>query len=78
LPVEDGEHLLLADDPEGFADAVVRVLTDSPGAGKMGVRAAALVRENFGWESVARRFEELCLRAAERHQGAAVAAPQLA
>jgi glycosyltransferase involved in cell wall biosynthesis len=78
LPVDDGEHLLLADEPKTFADAVIRVLTEPTMAREMGLRAAELVRTDFGWESVARRFEELCLRAAERHQGAAVAAPQLA
>jgi sugar transferase (PEP-CTERM/EpsH1 system associated) len=65
LPVRDGEELLLADSPEEFAAAVVRVLTDERLAKSLGERAAAAVRENFGWGRVASSFAEVCERAAE-------------
>jgi glycosyltransferase involved in cell wall biosynthesis len=60
LPVRDGSHLLLADTPETFASAVVRVLTDERLAREFGASAAQLVREEFGWERVAKRFAEIC------------------
>src|SRR5918911_2970553 len=41
LPVRDGSELLLADTPEEFADAVVRVLTDHRLAERLGAQAAA-------------------------------------
>ncbi|MBC7931268.1 MAG: glycosyltransferase [Rubrivivax sp.] len=63
LPVRDQLELLLADTPESFADAVVRVLTDENVARGLGERAAATVREKFGWGGVAARFAELCERA---------------
>lgn len=63
LPVRDGLELLLADTPESFADAVVRVITDEKLARALGERAAATVRERFGWGGVAARFAELCERA---------------
>jgi glycosyltransferase involved in cell wall biosynthesis len=63
LPVSDQQELLLADTPESFADAVVRVITDEKFARGMGERAAAVVRESFGWGGVAARFAELCERA---------------
>src|ERR687884_214619 len=41
LPVRDGVELLLADTPQDFAAAVVRVLTDHRLAERLGAQAAA-------------------------------------
>src|SRR3989440_734129 len=60
LPVENEAELLLADTPEDFAAAVVRVLADQEFAQQLGRRSAQLVREQFGWNRVARRFGEIC------------------
>ena len=60
LPVKDGVELLLADTAESLAEAVVRVLNDKALANALGTRAAATVRENFGWERVAERFSNIC------------------
>ena len=60
LPLKDGAELLLADTAESFAEAVVRVLNDKPLAQALGIRAAATVREQFGWEKVAERFGRIC------------------
>jgi sugar transferase (PEP-CTERM/EpsH1 system associated) len=60
LPVRHEAELLLADKPEEFAAAVVRVLTDQEFAFHLGRRAARLVREQFGWNRVADRFAEIC------------------
>jgi glycosyltransferase involved in cell wall biosynthesis len=68
LPVRDGAHLLIADTPQEFAAAVVRVLTDKPLAGALGASAARLVREEFGWERVAASFAEICREAASRKE----------
>jgi glycosyltransferase involved in cell wall biosynthesis len=38
----------------------VRVLTDERLAREFGASAAQLVREEFGWERVAKRFAEIC------------------
>ncbi|HSE97546.1 MAG TPA: glycosyltransferase, partial [Blastocatellia bacterium] len=62
LPVKDGVDLLLADDEADFADAVVRVLKDKEYAHRLGVSAAARVRESFGWDRVAAKFAEVCER----------------
>lgn len=67
LPVRDGAELLLADTPQAFADAVVRVLTDDRFANELGARGAATVRERFGWDGVADAFAELCGRARSYH-----------
>jgi polysaccharide biosynthesis protein PslH len=60
LPVQDEAQLLLADTPEDFAGAVLRVLNDEEFAFHLGRRSAQLVREQFGWNRVARRFAEIC------------------
>jgi glycosyltransferase involved in cell wall biosynthesis len=70
LPVQDGAELLLADKPEAFADAVVRVLRDEMFARELGARAAAAVRQRFGWDRVAQSFAEACECAVARVGGA--------
>ena len=74
LPVQPDSDILLADTPETFAAAVVRVLEDDEFAFHLGRRSAKLVREQFGWGRVARRFAEICEQA-RAHQAAPVAKP---
>jgi len=64
LPVRDGVELSLADTPLGFAEKVVEVITNQTLARELGERAAATVREKFGWDKVAAEFAEICRRAA--------------
>jgi glycosyltransferase involved in cell wall biosynthesis len=66
LPVRNGEELLIADGAESFARAVARALKDARLAKALGRRAAALVRERFGWDRAATQFIEVCERAAGR------------
>jgi len=60
LPVSDCAELLLADTPESFAAAVVKVLQDSDLANELAQRGANLVRAEFGWQKVAERFANIC------------------
>lgn len=62
LPVRDGVELLLADTPESFAQAVVRLLSEDALAKKLGDRAATTVRKSFGWDKVAETFSTICER----------------
>lgn len=64
LPVRDGYELLLADTPETFTAAVVRVLKDQDLARRLGASGSATVRERFGWRGVADQFAGLCKDAA--------------
>lgn len=56
LPLTDGVELLLADEPNTFANAVIRLFSDSPYATELGQRAAAAVRQNHGWGQVTENF----------------------
>jgi glycosyltransferase involved in cell wall biosynthesis len=60
LPVQDGVHCHIADDPEAFAARVVSVLKNPEPAAEMAQTASQLVREKFGWERVSEIFEQLC------------------
>jgi sugar transferase (PEP-CTERM/EpsH1 system associated) len=63
LPVTDGAEIVLADTPDSFAAAVVRLLQQENLSAEIGQRAATTVRAKFGWESVADSFAAICERA---------------
>ena len=63
LPVTNGTEILLADTPESFADSVVKLFQDTDLADEIGQRAAARVRQDFGWDTVANSFEAICEKA---------------
>ena len=74
LPVEDGREILLADTSEAFADAVIKLLRDESLNTEIGTRAAAKVRENFGWDIVADSFAAICERTIALKRSPAMAA----
>jgi glycosyltransferase involved in cell wall biosynthesis len=47
LPVVNGEHLLIADDADGFADAIVRVMQDRALAARLAARCRELVARDY-------------------------------
>jgi glycosyltransferase involved in cell wall biosynthesis len=47
LGVRDGEHLLIADTPEAFAQACARLLADAPLARRLAANAYQLVRDRY-------------------------------
>ena len=57
LDAHHGEHLLVADDPDRFAGAVLELLADRQRGCELGARGRALVEACYGWDSVARRLE---------------------
>jgi sugar transferase (PEP-CTERM/EpsH1 system associated) len=58
LPVTSGEHLLRADDPQAFADAVVDLFRDPARRDRLAAAARALVRARYDWSAVAGELEE--------------------
>lgn len=57
LPVRDGEHLLLADEPERFAAHCLSLLENTERRRRMTDAAWRHVSSSFSWESAARQFE---------------------
>jgi len=64
LPIGNGEHLLLADDPPGFARGVVSLLRDVGRRRQLESAARALVVEKYDWSAVAGGLEEVLIAAA--------------
>jgi glycosyltransferase involved in cell wall biosynthesis len=58
LGARDGEHLLLADDPDSFANAVVRLWNDPALRARLGDAGWALYRQRFTWPAAWRKLDE--------------------
>ncbi|MFZ0815691.1 MAG: glycosyltransferase [Candidatus Sulfotelmatobacter sp.] len=56
LPVQDGENILLADDPVTFARSVVSLLRDPIRRREIGLAARKLVAEKYSWAKVTEDF----------------------
>jgi glycosyltransferase involved in cell wall biosynthesis len=63
LPVEDEQHCLLADTPEGLARALVRALQDSRLREALSRSARQHVEQNFSYQRAAAVFEDICIQA---------------
>src|SRR5204862_4127770 len=58
LPVVAGEHALIADEPQAFADAVLTLLRDTTARRRMESSARSLVVQNYDWSAVAGELDE--------------------
>jgi glycosyltransferase involved in cell wall biosynthesis len=58
LGARDGEHLLLADDADGFAAAILRLLHDRQLRERLGRAGRALYEEQFSWPAAWRKLDE--------------------
>jgi glycosyltransferase involved in cell wall biosynthesis len=57
LDAKNDAHLLIADTPEDFASAVVRLLSNQEFARQMADRAYELVREKYDWQVILPTFQ---------------------
>ena len=57
IDVNHLEHLLIADEPRDFADAVLTLLSDRGLALKLGHQGRALVTRQYTWQTVVNRME---------------------
>ncbi len=62
FPVTHGRELLLADTPEQFAQAVLRLLEDQVQRSQMGRSARRFVEATYGWDTLVPKLEALYLR----------------
>jgi polysaccharide biosynthesis protein PslH len=61
MPVRDGEHLLLADKPQLFAEKVVQLLRSPDLRSRLAMRARSLVEEYYDWDIVYRSMQRVML-----------------
>jgi glycosyltransferase involved in cell wall biosynthesis len=57
LPVHPGQDILIADDPEEFADTTIRLLGDPGRREELGRTARELVTRTYSWDAVVQPFE---------------------
>ena len=57
LDLADNREVLLADDPQGFADKVVRLLTDQKAAQQLGANGLARVQGQYSWGAMGKVLE---------------------
>jgi len=74
LPVVDGTHMMLADDPRSFARETVALIRDLDRRRQLERAARALVVSKYDWSAVAGELEQALLRFATMrdHEGAAI------
>lgn len=65
LELQDGRHLLLADDTAAFADRTVQLLNDAATAQRIGRAARERVEQRYGWDRSAARLMDLWVKAVE-------------
>ncbi|HEU0026300.1 MAG TPA: glycosyltransferase [Ktedonobacterales bacterium] len=76
LDVTSGEHLLVADEPGAFAEAVVSLLHDEARRSRLGAAGRALVEREYSWTRSGRALVqavERCATAQEEERRVAVA-----
>jgi glycosyltransferase involved in cell wall biosynthesis len=66
LNVEHGKHLLIADQPEDFAQHVNALLKEEPVRTRLGNEGCALVRSRYSLDAVFHGLEELVTRVAQQ------------
>jgi glycosyltransferase involved in cell wall biosynthesis len=59
LDLRDGEEILIADEPTAFADAVIRLLTDSELRRRVGENGRARVERDYDWRSIGKKLYTL-------------------
>jgi len=67
LPVTNGEHVILANEPPTFARAVLQLLRDVDHRRQLEAAARALVVEKYDWSAVAGELEEALVGYASVH-----------
>jgi polysaccharide biosynthesis protein PslH len=66
LHLEPDRHYLLADTPQSFADAVLRLLKDGALRGGLAREARALLEAHYSFRKAAKVFEDICGRVLAR------------
>jgi len=64
LSVVPNENFVVADEPEGFSEACVRLLGDAAERARLGAAGRATVVQHYSWEAKSRELESALERAA--------------
>lgn len=61
LPIQDGEHLSIADAPDKLANAIIHLLRHPAEAERLAANALRHVQQHCSWDAVANQFLSQCL-----------------
>ena len=59
LDLKDGKEIFIADEPTAFANAVIRLLTDSELRRRIGENGRARVERDYDWRSIGEKLHEV-------------------
>jgi glycosyltransferase involved in cell wall biosynthesis len=59
IDCESGKNLLIADDPEGFASAILRILNDKDYAQRLRLAGRAAVEEHYDWQQIYQAWDQV-------------------
>jgi glycosyltransferase involved in cell wall biosynthesis len=76
LPVRNGENVMLADDPAGFASEIVALLQNPEKCRVIGAAGKQLVNGHYSWPTVCKVLEEKLHEISERSKGRLLAEEQ--
>ena len=62
LDLKDGEEIFIADEPTAFADAVIRLLTDSELRRRMGENGRARVEQDYDWRRIGEKLHAVYVK----------------
>lgn len=68
LDVIDGEHLLLADTPDAFAAAVLRVMNDCVLRARLAANGRRLIERHYTWDRIGDELEQVLQEACAVHR----------
>jgi glycosyltransferase involved in cell wall biosynthesis len=68
LDVTPGENILLADNPNEFADATLRLLDDDALQDKLTANGRRLVREKYNWDEIGERLDQFLQQVVRRYK----------
>jgi polysaccharide biosynthesis protein PslH len=75
LPVTPGLDIIVREDPEAFAAAVVDLLRNPQERRRLGEAGYQLVRGKYGWEAAAKCLSDICLEVAQQAKKDTLGAP---
>ena len=69
IHTQPGKNILLADDPQAFADAVVALLSDVNLARRLRENGRSWVEENYNWRTTYRRLDDIYVQVDRIYHG---------
>jgi glycosyltransferase involved in cell wall biosynthesis len=77
LELESGQHLLIADSPQEFAERLTKLLESPLERRELGEKGRKLITQRFGWDGIARGLETVWLKTAQPRVDSSLNRPRI-